>query len=441
MAVIEHKNLLTIANIEHASPRIPHFLYYLADYGWHPTLLTPHWDNSMVEKLGLPQDFTHKVSVEVATYKGDSLQWIRTILFKLGLKKNQSLTEQVREKSVGSSKTSFFHRLLYAYQSLFAFPDTEKTWIAPCIKRAITLSKHIHFDALLSSSPFGSTHVIAHHVQKKIGMPWVADFRDPWVLNHDYPFNKLRFLIEREYEKKIIAPARALTTAWPACTRRQHQLHNQPTHTIYNGFDPAALPPTAATLPSKLTLSFTGTIYDGKQKPELLLEALAALQKKHPNTPLNTLISVSFYGRKNARLEGLINSYDLNDVVHYGGMLSRTKTLAVQRESHALILFGWEDENEKGIFQTKLFEYLAAHRPILWCGGPPDEESKEVVRTAHAGSCAPTTGDIEKTLEELMSEFKKTGTIAYHGNEEKIMQFSYPHLAQKLHEVLSSVIN
>ncbi len=448
------KKLLAIANIEHASPRIPHLLYYLSDYGWESTLVTPQWNTSMIEKLGLPKDFEDRVHIETAPYKGDVMQWMRKILHVLGLRKGQSLTEQLREKATaltghstlteGESnrhdKTRFVHKLLYLYQTFFAFPDTERTWRRPALKKARKILSESHFSALLSSSPFGTSHRIVHKLQKEFHLPWTADFRDPWVLSHNYPFPRARFYIERSLEKKTLANAIAITTASHMYSNRQRSLHNTPIYSIYNGFDPAKNPITTQPLSKKLTILFTGSIYEGKQRPELFLKALADLKEKKKHEHLSGKMSVQFYGKKNAQLEKLISQYELGDIVEYCGMIDRTETLQKQHSTHILLLFGWEDLESKGIFQTKLFEYFGARRPILICGGPPDEEIKEVVHEAKAGWSACNAKEIEKRLEEILSEYSKTGTIAYHGIPEKIEQFSYPNLAGQLNKILNSTL-
>lgn len=448
------KKLLTIANLEHASPRIPHLLYYLTNYGWEPTIITPHWSNSMIEKLGLPTDFEEKVHIETATYKGDVMQWMRRILHFIGLKKNQSLTEQLREKATaltgksalteGKSnehdKTRFVHKLLYLYQTFFAFPDTERTWRHPALKKARKLLKENHYGALFSSSPFGTSHRIAHQLQKEFHLSWTADFRDPWVLSHNYPFPKFRFYLERMLEKNTLANVSAITTACPMVSERQQQLHDQPVYSLHNGYDPAKIPTTKPELPEKLTIIFTGSIYEGKQRPELFLKALSDLKERKNHNHISEKVCVEFYGKKNAQLEKLIVQYGLSDIVSYKGMIDRTATLQKQLTAHVLLMFGWEDIESKGTFSTKFFEYLAAHRPILICGGPPDEEIKQVLKDTHAGWGASTLKDVEKQLELIINAFTKDGTIRYEGIPEQIEQFSYPKLARQLNDILLSTL-
>ena len=78
--------------------------------------------------------------------------------------------------------TSFLH----LYQSIFAFPDTEKNWKKNAIETIEKLlEKNLDF-ILISSSPYPVSHCIAQQIKKNYNLKWVADFRDPWSQNHNY---------------------------------------------------------------------------------------------------------------------------------------------------------------------------------------------------------------------------------------------------------------
>lgn len=434
------KTILAIHDIEHSSPRTPHFLYYLTDYGWDITLLTPEWETTFIKKFGLPADFDKKITIETAPYSGDTMEWIRKILYHFGLRKNESLTQQlIKKSSVNNAKKSkiaskFFHQLLYAYQTVFAFPDTARTWKKPCLKAAYKILSKKNFGVIYTSSPYVTANCIAHEVKKKTGIPWIADFRDPWSLNHDYPFIKARFYLERMYEKKILSNADAIVAACPMYARRQESLSSKKVHTVFNGFDPKKKQ--NETLPQKLTMIYTGTIYNGKQRPELLCEALNRIKLKYPKKNWNKEISVLFFGKPNSEINRLITKYQLDDIVQYSGELDREEILKKQNKAHVLLMFGWEDVHAKGVYTTKFFEYLGAHRPILICGGPHDEEIKQTLVDTKAGWGESTVEKIEMRLELIIDEFEKTGTVKYYGDENQIAKFSYPVLAGQLNDII-----
>ena len=65
--------------------------------------------------------------------------------------------------------------------------------------------------------------------------------------------------------------------------------------------------------------------------------------------------------------------------------LPRPEALALQRDSEALLLLIPEaDGRGRGVLSGKVFEYLAAERPILACV-PPDGEAAALLRETDAG--------------------------------------------------------
>jgi len=90
-----------------------------------------------------------------------------------------------------------------------------------------------------------------------------------------------------------------------------------------------------------------------------------------------------------------------------------------------LLLLNWEDPNEKGVYPTKLFEYLSAQRPILATGGFRGDDVEEILAKTEAGVYAPTPALVESVLRAFYSEYEKTGTVTYHGNRAKLKNYSY----------------
>ena len=89
------------------------------------------------------------------------------------------------------------------FQSIFAYPDTEKAWerlAQDFVEREIKSGPP---PVLISSSPYPITHVIAHKFSKKYNLKWIADFRDPWSQNHNYKMPIWRKKLDERLEKKL----------------------------------------------------------------------------------------------------------------------------------------------------------------------------------------------------------------------------------------------
>ena len=431
------KKVLVIVNLFHASPRIPGLSAYFSEFGWETTIVTPPINEAERTRLGFPNKFLKNARIIEATYQGDVLWFWRKIFKFLGFKKNESLTEQIKE-SVGTTyRKSLINRLLYLYQAIFGYPDTEKTWIKPALKAVRKLLAEKKFDAILSSSPYPASHMIAQKLKREFNIPWVADFRDPWSQNHDYPYPKWRKRLDEKLELKIIKSANAIVAASPGYANKQSKFHNREVGVITNGFDPETIPFEKTALSKKFTISYTGMIYEDKQDPQKILAALKDLIKG--NKIIADKIELRFYGKKHAWLDEEIKKFNLQNIATQYGPIPKEESVKRQIESQILLLLGWEDLSETGVYPQKVFEYLAAERPILITGGSKNEDVKKLVAEANAGASAITVEEIKKKLIELYNDYKQNGFVRYGGDPKKIEQYSYRSMAQKFTEILNKI--
>lgn len=159
-------------------------------------------------------------------------------------------------------------------------------------------------------------------------------------------------------------------------------------------------------LSNKFTITYTGVIYRGKQHIEKFCQALCAivgLGKVNYDE-----IRVGFYGLSMPWLEDVISKYQLGGMACYHGLVSREESIQRQRESQVLLLLNWEDKSQKGVYPSKVFEYLAAHRPILATGGFKGDYIEKIINETHSGVFAPDVDDIEKALLNFYLDYKKT---------------------------------
>ena len=110
-----------------------------------------------------------------------------------------------------------------------------------------------------------------------------------------------------------------------------------------------------------------------------------------------------------------------------------------QRESQLLLILNWEDPEERGVYTAKIFEYLAARRPILATGGSRDDVVGRLLGQTRTGIPAPAIEDVKHTLKQLYQEFKRKGEIAYHGDESEINRYSHREMAGRFAEVLEKL--
>jgi hypothetical protein len=431
------KKLLVIANLFHASPRIPGVATYLPEFGWSAIIITPPLGSNAETRFGFPKKFLKRTKIVVAPYRGDIFWFWRKIFRLFGFKTTESITEQIKERAGITSKRSFVDALIKWYQTIFAYPDTEKSWKGPALRAASEIVREEHFDAILSSSPFATSHIVAAELKRKYGVCWLADFRDPWTRNHNYPYGVLRRYFEEKLELKVLKKADIMTAATPAYAKKQEELHQRAAAVITNGFDNENLNCPPVPLTQKLTITYSGTIYIGKQDPEKVFIALNNLISK--KIVGREDVEIRFYGPRQNWLNNNIAKYGLDSIVHQYGVVSRYEVMQKQRESHILLLIDWEDPVEKGVYPGKIFEYLCNRRPILVTGGYPGDDVEKLLIETKAGIHASTVEEIETALSSFYEEYKRSGCISYQGNLEEINRYSYREMAKKIADILNQI--
>jgi hypothetical protein len=431
------KKVLVITNLYPLSSRMPGVTTYLPEFGWEATIITPPVGENAGSIPGFPKLFLEKAKIMEAPYKGDIFWFWRKLFGLFGFKTGESIPQQVKERAGITAKRSVIDILMNWYRTIFAYPDTERTWRKPALKAAVKILEKEHFDAVLSSSPVPTSHLVAAELKRRFGLRWVADFRDPWTQNHNYPYGPLRRHFEQGLERKVLAGADAMTAAAPAYAEKQEELHQRPVVIITNGFNPENINEPPSDLTKKFTVSYTGAIYTGKQDPEKFFVALEKLISRGAIRPDD--IEVRFYGRQHNWLEDEITKHNLANVVRQYGPVPRNESWQRQRESQILLLLNWEDPDEKGVYPLKFFEYLAAQRPVLASGGFAGDDIEKLVIETKAGFYAPTVENIKASLLSFYEEYRRTSGVCYNGDSKKIGSYSYREKAKKFASLLNQL--
>jgi len=409
------KKVLIIANLFYASPRIPGLAKYLPGFGWQPIIITVPLGENPDSSFGPPNDFRKRNLVIETGYTSGKLMGTRV---------------QKRLRRIKPLLRFLYRR----YSEIAHYPDKEKNWMPFAIKAADELLKNENIDAIVSSSSPVTCHLIARKIKEKYRIPWVADFRDLWTQNHNYPYSVFRKFFERRLEIETLSMADALVTISSPMANRLNLLHKgKRVYAITNGFDPEKMSMGKVDLTAKFTMTYTGQIYE-KQNTEKLLYALKDLISQGIIEREN--VEVRVFGPRSERLEKHAAEYSLTDIVKQYGVVPREVSFLKQRESQLLWQITWEDLREKGAYSGKIFEYLGANRPILATGGFGGDVVEELIKETNSGYYCPTVEDIKQTLPQLYSEYKMKGALTYQGNMEKINKYTYKEIARKFAEVL-----
>lgn len=396
---------------------------YLPEFGWEVVILT-------AALPGRP-DPHFKV---IETQYHDCLSFWKRLL---RLDSQIPLIAQVKNKLKVRSEKSPLDFILPAIAGIIAYPDPQKGWQRFAVEAGKDILRQQNIKAMISTSPPGTSHIIAKRLKDEFKLPWVADFRDLWTQNHYYPYSPLRRMIERRLELETLSAADALVMVSQPAADDLRSLHRQkPVHSIPNGFDPAEVNTTPGNLTDKFTITYTGNLYPGKQSPAPLFAALRDLITEGSINAGD--VEMRFYGIEAGWIDKQAERYGLTDIVRQFGMVPREIALNKQRESQLLLLLKWNDPKQRGVYTAKIFDYLAARRPVLAMGGFPDVVD-QLLEETKAGVSGQTGEEIKALLLRLYQEYKLTGAVSYSGDEAEASKYSHREMAKKFASILDII--
>ena len=260
-------------------------------------------------------------------------------------------------------------------------PDENVSWNLTAIPAAIRIVKREGIDVILTTSPPSSVHLIGAAVQTATGIPWVADLRDSIVAHPHRDAERTLVRVKEQGEhgvaKLVASRARAIVTVSDAIAAEMRERNPRGgVHVIANGSDFDDFVGLEHHASDRFRITHTGSFF-GKRDPRPFLTAVK--QSGLDDLTVRFLGDFRSADREWAEAEGFGDELEL---IPYA---PRRTSLELQRDSEALLLLIPEAGGRgKGVLSGKVFEYLAAERPIL-AVVPPDGAAAELLRSAGAG--------------------------------------------------------
>jgi glycosyltransferase involved in cell wall biosynthesis len=394
---------------------------YLPQFGWEVVVVTPGG-----EKGARPA-----ARVIETAYEDGLEKWKRRIP---GLDPHKALQAQLNlPKASKPREESLASRGIKSFKSLLAYPDVTQGWVRFAINAVKQMDEPV--DAILSTAPPITTHLIAQEAKRKFKCPWIADFRDLWATNLDNPHGKTLQFFDRRLERKCLRSADVLVTvSRPWADRLQDSYPEKPVQVITNGFDPDDFARVSA--PNRyFSISYTGQLYAGRRDPTQLFEVMQELLQE--GLIRREKLRISFYGPIEAWTQPLIERYGLQGVVELHGSIEREQALRRQQESQILLLLGWANPQETGQHTGKLFEYFGARRPILAVGGVRGVLTETLEETG-AGLHALSKLQLRQFLLQSYAEFEERGEVRFRGNEHELLKYTHAAMAGKFSALLNA---
>ena len=285
-------------------------------------------------------------------------------------------------------------------------PDASVTWNLTAIPAAIRIARREGIDAVITTSPPGSVHFVGAAVQRASGARWIADLRDPLVANQhrrdDTVAARAREAANEQVARLVARRADAVTCVSQAIAEEVRALGARgAVRVISNGCDFDDFVGLEYRPASRFRITHTGSFF-GKRDPKPFLQAFR-------DADLDAV--ARFVGDFRSSDREWAASLDLGDRLELVDYLPRAESLRLQRDSEALLLLVPDAGGRgKGVLSGKVFEYIAAARPIL-AVVPPDGAAAQLIRETGSGVVVgPDDVDgIRAALVELHSRFANGG--------------------------------
>jgi glycosyltransferase involved in cell wall biosynthesis len=298
-------------------------------------------------------------------------------------------------------------------------------WLPFALPRALSLAAERRFDCVLTTSPPQSAHLIGLALRRG-GVPWVADLRDGWTFDPprpEWPARAQR-VVDAALERAVLGRADRLVAVTPPIADDLADRLDREVAVITNGFDPdeAGGGDVDQLLDAQRhSLVHTGRAAVSGRTPRPLIEGLAELRRTSPETAER--LEVVFAGPTTEEERALFADERVSGLVRSVGVLERPRALALQRAADSLLVIA-AGASGRSVATNKLYEYLAAGRPVFVLG--EQSEAARTVREAEAGIVAPA-GDPAAVAEAL----RRLEAGAAGGSRNAIERFSWSLLAQR----------
>lgn len=272
--------------------------------------------------------------------------------------------------------------MLYVRGNYF-IPDARKNWIEPSVMFLHNYIQKHHIETIITTGPPHSLHLIGLQLKEKLGVKWLADFRDPWTT---IGYHKALKLTKSSKAKHLDLESKVLNAADDIIVTSNHTKTEfqtktkQPISVITNGYDSHSV--RVEGKDQLFTLSHIGSLLSDRN-PEILWDVL--LELINENDEFSKVFRLNLIGVVSDDVVDSIHAYGLKKHLNIVGYVNHDEALKFQMKSQLLLLIEIDSEDTKAIIPGKIFEYLISETPILAIG-PKDADVEQIIKSTNTGT-------------------------------------------------------
>ena len=407
------------------------FSKYFRQFGWEPVIYTPSNPDFPINDETLLKDIPNDLTV-LKTQITEPYDIYRKIMRK---KKTETVNQGFL--SEGKENTLMQSAMIWVRGNFF-IPDARKFWIKPSISYLSDYIIKNKIDAIISTGPPHSMHLIAMGLKQKFNLPWIADFRDPWTQIDFYSQLKLSSFADNKHKKlehQVLTQADKVVTISPSCGKDLEKLGGRKVDVITNGFDMDDFKfDSDLKLLDGFLFHHIGAL-NKDRNPYTLWKVLGELCKERSDFKKDLIIK--FIGKTDAIAFESLKQNDILDNAQKTDYLTHSEVVKLMAQSPVLLLPLNNTPNNAGVLSGKLFEYLAAKRPIFGIG-LPDADAAAILKSTQAGTMV-HFDDYEGTKKAVLDLYQKYKSNQLSISSSSIDKYSRENCAKHYASLLNEI--
>lgn len=401
------------------------FVKYLPEFGIDPVVFVPQGATYPLEDPSLLGEVNPKLEILRCPIKEP---------YRLAGILSRKKTKQISSGLIPKDKKNWKEQLLLAIRGNFFIPDARVGWVDPAVRYLEQYLTEQSVDAIVTTGPPHSLHLIGEQLKQRFDLPWLADFRDPWTTIHyhkDLKLGKRARNLHEQMEARVLNSADQILVTSPGTQQEFEGKTSRPVTLITNGFDQR---PRGGTLTKKFSITHIGSLLT-ERNPAPIWKALSELLKEE--TGLKEDLEVNLAGVVGAEVRETIASFGLEPFVVDHGYVQHQAALALQSESQLLLLLEMNKPETRAIIPGKLFEYMSSERPILALG-PKGSDVASILTESRAGQFFDweQAAEIKSALSKAFDQYKASTLNG--GSKQLLDQYSRRNLTKDLAAVLNA---
>ena len=443
----KHKNAM-------ASVRFIKLAKYFAQEGADVTVLTSMQKDNWCKQEMIPELSSNIREVYAPEHNG--MKWLRKV-YELAQKRGKKRLKKIKdkEKDINNKKATSSQVKIGILQNIknniawlyyYTCDRLENYFL---YKGLINEAKKINlkdFDYVIATYPGAGVHDAGVWI-KKTGRAkkFVADYRDP-AYNPGGRSRKIEAIHDKKVQDRAVYASDFIVCVSKGMAETLIAQYKEkkiaPVFVVNNGYD----------LEDHITLEnsfldkdkfnfvYTGALYNGRRTVEMLAEVLKEILEE--GVIKKNELRIHYAGSDYLELLSQLKPYGLEEIAIDHGYVTRSESLAMQKEADVVLLLNWNQDNYTGVIPGKLYEYMASKRIIcaLIMGNQSGSETAKMIREGNLG-CA--CEEVEEKDKELMKQYMVKLFEKFKSGEhiqvesDNIQQYEYSHLAKKYLTILS----